>query len=46
MYRVGGWLLDELSLTGEMTPAFPILAFVIHGTWMLWVTAPNAADPG
>ena len=23
MYRVGGWLLDELSLTGEMTPAFP-----------------------
>lgn len=46
MYRVGGWLLEELSLTGDMTAAFPLLAFAIHGTWMLWVTAPEAATPG
>jgi hypothetical protein len=41
-YEFGKWLLDELSLPKGITPAFPILAFFIHGTWMLWVTAPDA----
>jgi len=36
-------VLAELSLSGDITPAFPILAFAIHGAWMLWVTAPQAA---
>lgn len=43
MWDFGGWLLDALSLSGEVTPAFPLLAFAVHGTWMLWVTAPQAA---
>ena len=41
--QFGAWLLAELSLSGDITPAFPILAFAIHGAWMLWVTAPQAA---
>ena len=44
MYQVGDWLVDELSLSGEITPAFPLLAFCIHGSWMLWVTAPDASQ--
>lgn len=45
MYQVGDWLVDELSLSGEITPAFPLVAFCIHGSWMLWVTAPDASQP-
>ena len=32
-----------LSLSRNITPAFPIAAFVVHGVWTLWVTAPEAA---
>lgn len=42
-FEVGKWLMDELSLSRNITPAFPIAAFVVHGIWMLWVTAPEAA---
>jgi Na+/citrate or Na+/malate symporter len=41
-YEFGKWLLNELSVSANITPAFPILAFVVHGVWMLWVTAPDA----
>jgi hypothetical protein len=41
-FEVGKWLMEELSLPKNITPAFPILAFVVHGVWMLWVTAPDA----
>lgn len=41
-FEVGKWLTEELSLSSNITPAFPILAFVVHGVWMLWVTAPDA----
>ena len=41
-YEVGKWLLRELSVSTDIAPAFPILAFVVHGAWMLWVTAPEA----
>jgi hypothetical protein len=41
-YELGKWLLDELSFSTRITPAFPLLAFLIHGLWMLWVTAPEA----
>jgi hypothetical protein len=34
------------AVSTRQTPAFfPVLAFVVHGTWMLWVTAPQAAHP-
>ena len=42
-YEFGAWALDELGLSGTVTPAFPLLGFVVHGIWMLWVTAPEAA---
>ena len=45
-YEFGEWLMDELSLSHNITPAFPILAFIIHGIWMLWVTAPEVAAEG
>jgi hypothetical protein len=41
-YEFGKWLLQELSVSEDITPAFPVLAFVVHGVWMLWVTAPEA----
>jgi hypothetical protein len=41
-YEFGKWLLHELPVSADITPAFPILAFVVHGAWMLWVTAPEA----
>ena len=43
MWEFGKWLLRELSVSSDITPAFPVLAFVVHGVWMLWVTAPEAA---
>lgn len=42
-YEFGQWVLAGLSLPKEITPAFPLLGFLIHGVWMLWVTAPEAA---
>ena len=41
-FEFGKWLLDELSLSEDIAPAFPIAAFFVHGIWMLWVTAPEA----
>lgn len=43
-YELGKWILGELSLSREVTPAFPILGFVVYGVWMLWVTAPEATE--
>jgi hypothetical protein len=42
-FEFGKWLLRELSVSSDLTPAFPVLAFVVHGAWMLWVTAPEAS---
>ena len=41
-WEFGKWLLDLLSLPKDIAPAFPVLAFFVHGVWMLWVTAPEA----
>lgn len=41
-YEFGKWMLTGLSLPQAITPAFPLLGFLIHGVWMLWVTAPEA----
>jgi len=41
-YELGRWLLEQLSWPNWIPPYFPILAFVFHGAWMLWVTAPEA----
>ena len=41
-YEFGKWVLPELSLPDWITPAFPLAGFLIHGLWMLWVTAPEA----
>ena len=44
-HAVGVWLQHQLSLPAQ-TPAFcPVLASVVHGAWMLWVTAPQATSP-
>jgi hypothetical protein len=42
LYEVAKWLLDALSLPEGIAPAFPLLGFVFHGIWMLWVSAPEA----
>jgi hypothetical protein len=41
-YQFGRWPLDALSISKEITPAFPLLGFLIYGVWVLWVTAPEA----
>ena len=41
-YEFGRWALDALAISKEITPAFPLLGFLIYGVWMLWVTAPEA----
>jgi hypothetical protein len=41
-YEFGKWVLTGLSLPKGIAPAFPLLGFLIHGVWMLWVTAPEA----
>ena len=41
----GVWLQHQLSLPAQTPAFFPVLAFVVHGVWMLWVTAPQAASP-
>jgi len=43
MYVLGGVIVDALFASSHLTQAFPLLAFVVHGAWMLWVTAPAAA---
>ncbi len=41
-YEFGKWVVDTLSISTQITPAFPLLGFVLYGVWMLWVTAPEA----
>jgi hypothetical protein len=41
----GVWIQHQLSLPAQTPAFFPVLAFVVHGAWMLWVTAPQAASP-
>ncbi len=46
--RLAEWLLGEFadypgdSVSITVSPAFPVLAFAVHGLWMLWITAPQA----
>jgi hypothetical protein len=42
LYEFGGWLQQALSLPGRLPAFFPVVAIAIHGTFMLWVTAPAA----
>lgn len=42
MHQLGQWLQHELSLPARTTAYFPVVAFAVHGAWMLWVTAPEA----
>lgn len=41
-YAFGRWALTGLALPTSVTPAFPLLGFLLYGLWMLWVTAPEA----
>lgn len=41
-YVFGQRLLTGLALPNSITPAFPLLGFLLYGVWMLWVTAPHA----
>lgn len=41
-YEFGKWMLNALALPTRITPAFPLLGFLIYGVWMLWVSAPEA----
>ena len=42
LHELGAWLKHALSMPAQTTTYFPLVAFVIHGAWMLWVTAPQA----
>jgi hypothetical protein len=42
----GAWLADQLSVSTKFAFAFPVVAFAVHGTWMLWVSAPQAVIDG
>ena len=42
--QFGAWLQHELSQPGRTSGYFPVVAFAIHGAWMLWVTAPQAVS--
>lgn len=44
LHELGVWLKHEWSLPAPTTTFFPLVAFAIHGAWMLWVTAPQAAS--
>ena len=42
--QLGVWLRHELSLPARVPIYFPVVAFAIHGAWMLWVTAPQTVS--
>lgn len=44
-FRVGAVMLEGLRISVPVSSAFPLLTFVFHGLWMLWVTDP-AVVPG
>lgn len=46
LYVAGSALLGALSVEQDVSTAFPLLTFVFHGGWMLWVTAPEARSRG
>lgn len=39
MNEMGRAILDALAVRADLSTAFPVLAFLLHGLWMLWVTA-------
>ena len=49
-YEFGKRVVDVSPISKGITPAFPLLGFLIYGVWMLWVTAPEvtaaAGPPG
>ncbi len=42
LYLLGGLVVAAFLTPTPLTSAFPLLAFVVHGIWMLWVTGPSA----
>jgi hypothetical protein len=44
LHELGVWLKHTWSLPAPTTTFFPLVAFTIHGAWMLWVTAPQATS--
>lgn len=42
LHLVGIGLQDQLTLPQRTPDFFPVPAFAVHGTWMLWITAPSA----
>lgn len=46
LHELGVWLQHVLSVPALTTGYFPLVAFAIHGAWMLWVTAPQAISHG
>ncbi len=44
LHELGVLLKHAWSLPEPTTTFFPLVAFVIHGAWMLWVTAPQATS--
>ncbi|HEX6870613.1 MAG TPA: hypothetical protein VF163_05895 [Micromonosporaceae bacterium] len=42
LYRLVVWLQREFALPGWAAPYCPVLAFALHGVWMLWISAPVA----
>jgi hypothetical protein len=40
LYLFGSWLQEAWSLPGRIPAFFPVVAIVIHGAFMLWVTDP------
>lgn len=45
LHQLALWLRHELSLPTQAAGFFPLAVFAVHGAWMLWVTAPQAARP-
>ncbi len=41
LHELGVLLKHEWSAPEPTTTFFPVVAFAIHGAWMLWVTAPQ-----
>ena len=44
LHELGALLKHAWSLPEPTTTFFPVVAFAIHGAWMLWVTAPQAVS--
>ncbi len=44
LHDLGVWVKHELSAPEPTTTVFPVVAFAIHGAWVLRVTAPQATS--